>query len=128
MASSFLMDLDPEAPRCIVTIGEIVVEIMAETQGIGFLEPMALKGPYPSGAPAIFIDQAAKLGVDCGVISAVGHDDFGTLNVERLKHDGVDISAILRLTPMPPVVLSCATVRMEAGILSIISGNRPARR
>lgn len=96
MASSFLMDLDPEAPRCIVTIGEIVVEIMAETQGIGFLEPLALKGPYPSGAPAIFIDQAAKLGVDCGVISAVGRDDFGTLNVDRLKHDGVDISAILR--------------------------------
>jgi len=96
MASSFLMDQTADTPRCIVTIGEIVVEIMAETQGVGFLEPLALRGPYPSGAPAIFIDQVAKLGGDCGMISAVGHDDFGTLNIERLKRDGVDVSAILR--------------------------------
>ncbi|GBR01494.1 sugar kinase [Asaia lannensis] len=95
MASSFLMDQSPDAPRCIVTIGEIVVEIMAETQGTGFLEPIALKGPYPSGAPAIFIDQVARLGVECGIVSAVGRDDFGALNIERLKRDGVDISAIL---------------------------------
>lgn len=95
MASSFLMDQSSDTPRCIVTIGEIVVEIMAETHGTGFLEPMALKGPYPSGAPAIFIDQVARLGVDCGIVSAVGRDDFGTLNIERLQRDGVDVSAIL---------------------------------
>ncbi|WP_336763286.1 sugar kinase [Asaia sp. VD9] len=95
MASSFLMDQTADSPRCIVTIGEIVVEIMAQTQGVGFLEPMALKGPYPSGAPAIFIDQVARLGVDCGIISAVGRDDFGALNIERLKRDKVDVSAIL---------------------------------
>lgn len=87
----------PEAPCCVVTIGEIVVEIMAETPGTGFLEPLALKGPFPSGAPAIFIDQVAQLGMRCGLISAVGRDDFGTLNVTRLARDGVDVSAIQQI-------------------------------
>lgn len=78
----------------IITIGEILVEIMADETGEGFLEPIALTGPFPSGAPAIFIDQAAKLGQPCGMIGCVGDDDFGRLNVERLRRDGADVSAI----------------------------------
>lgn len=78
----------------IITIGEIVVEIMATEQGDGFLEPVPLIGPFPSGAPAIFIDQAGKLGQPCGMISRVGDDDFGRVNLSRLAADGVDISAI----------------------------------
>lgn len=78
----------------IITIGEILVEIMANEVGDGFLEPIALTGPFPSGAPAIFIDQAAKLGQPCGLIGCVGDDDFGRLNVERLRRDGADVSAI----------------------------------
>ena len=78
----------------IVSIGEIVVEIMAQTTGIGFREAMALCGPYASGAPAIFIDQVAHLGHAAGLISCVGDDDFGWLNIERLRSDGVDVSAI----------------------------------
>ena len=78
----------------IVTIGEIVVEIMATERGEGFLEPLSLAGPFPSGAPAIFIDQVGKLGQPCGIISRVGNDDFGRLNLRRLERDGVDISAI----------------------------------
>ena len=61
----------------IVTIGEIVVEIMATERGDGFLEPLSLVGPFPSGAPAIFIDQVGKLGQPCGMIGRVGNDDFG---------------------------------------------------
>jgi len=78
----------------IVAIGEILVEIMADTRGDGFLEPQPLTGPYPSGAPAIFIDQAARLGHPCAMIGAVGDDDFGALNLDRLRTDGVDVSAI----------------------------------
>jgi sugar/nucleoside kinase (ribokinase family) len=78
----------------IITIGEILVEIMATEVGDGFLEPISLVGPFPSGAPAIFIDQAAKLGHPCGMIGCVGDDDFGRLNVERLRRDGADVSAI----------------------------------
>jgi sugar/nucleoside kinase (ribokinase family) len=78
----------------VVTIGEIVVEIMAVTEGDGFREPIQLVGPFPSGAPAIFVDQLAKQGNACAMVSCVGNDDFGWLNIERLRRDGVDVSAI----------------------------------
>lgn len=78
----------------VVVAGEILVEIMADTAGTGFRGPIGLTGPYPSGAPAIFIDQVARMGQPCGIISMVGNDDFGRLNVERLAADGVDVSAI----------------------------------
>jgi sugar/nucleoside kinase (ribokinase family) len=78
----------------VITIGEILVEIMATEIGDGFLEAIPLVGPFPSGAPAIFIDQVAKLGQPCGMIGCVGDDDFGRVNIERLRRDGVDVSAI----------------------------------
>ena len=82
------------APGGIVTIGEILVEIMATEPGHGFREPITLVGPFPSGAPAIFIDQVGKLGFPCGIVSCVGGDDFALVNLERLSADGVDLSAI----------------------------------
>lgn len=78
----------------VVTIGEILVEIMAVELGRGFRAPMALIGPYPSGAPAIFVDQMARFGHPCGIVGCVGNDDFGYLNFNRLRSDGVDVSAI----------------------------------
>jgi sugar/nucleoside kinase (ribokinase family) len=78
----------------IVTIGEILVEIMAVEKGDGFLEAQPLVGPFPSGAPAIFIDQVGRLGHPAAIISAVGEDDFGRLNLDRLREDGVDVSAV----------------------------------
>ncbi|MFJ6327052.1 MULTISPECIES: sugar kinase [unclassified Rhizobium] len=92
----------------IITIGEIVVEIMAVETGNGFLSAIPLIGPFASGAPAIFIDQAAKLGQPCGIVSAVGNDDFGVLNVERLRNDGADVSAI---TVHPTAATGSAFVR-----------------
>lgn len=92
----------------VVTIGEILVEIIATTRGIGFREPQPLIGPFPSGAPAIFIDQVAKLGVPCGMVGAVGDDDFGRLNIERLAGDGVDVSAI---SIQPDIATGSAFVR-----------------
>lgn len=77
-----------------VVIGEILVEIMAKSRGDGFLEPIELIGPYPSGAPAIFIDQCAKIGGQAAIVAAVGDDDFGRINIERLRSDGADVSAI----------------------------------
>ncbi|MEW6346292.1 MAG: sugar kinase [Paraburkholderia sp.] len=78
----------------ILTMGEILVEIMATERGQSFRRPGTLIGPYASGAPAIFIDQVARLGSRCALIGCVGDDDFGTLNVERLRADGVDVSGI----------------------------------
>ena len=48
--------------RKIYTIGEILVEIMADKVGQSFTHPGLWNGPFPSGAPAIFIDQVTKLG------------------------------------------------------------------
>lgn len=78
----------------IVVIGEILVEIMADTIGDGFDAPQPLTGPFPSGAPAIFADQVAKLGHPVGIVSAIGNDDFGRINVDRLSRDGVDCTGI----------------------------------
>ena len=80
-------------PR-IWTIGELLVEIMRPTTGVPLNEPGYFRGPFPSGAPAIFIDCAARLGLDCGIIGAVGDDDFGRCLTERLEKDGVDISHV----------------------------------
>ena len=78
----------------VAVIGEILVEIVADTVGDGFLEPIALTGPFPSGAPAIFIDQAARVGQTAAIVSGVGEDDFGKVNLNRLIADGVDVSAV----------------------------------
>ena len=40
--------------KSILTVGEILVEIMATDKGDGFLEPVKLVGPFPSGAPGDF--------------------------------------------------------------------------
>jgi sugar/nucleoside kinase (ribokinase family) len=78
----------------VLTVGEILVEIVATTKGDGFREPQPLVGPFPSGAPAIFIDQIGRLGTPAAIISRVGDDDFGQLNLDRLIADGVDVSGI----------------------------------
>ena len=88
------MTLPPMKPGKIVTIGEVLVDILAVERGRGFREPLNLRGPFPGGAPAIFISQVARLGHAAALISCVGDDDFGWLNIERLKRDGVDVSAV----------------------------------
>jgi tagatose kinase len=95
----------------IMTIGEILVEIMATEKGQSFRAPGSLVGPFPSGAPAIFIDQVGRLGQSCGIIGCVGDDDFGWLNVDRLRRDGVDTSAIAVL---PDAVTGSAFVTYTA--------------
>jgi sugar/nucleoside kinase (ribokinase family) len=77
-----------------VCVGEILVEIVATTIGNGFLSAQPLIGPFPSGAPAIFIDQCGRFGGQAAMIGAVGNDDFGRVNLDRLRQDGVDVSAI----------------------------------
>jgi sugar/nucleoside kinase (ribokinase family) len=86
--------LDELMTGLLITVGEILVEIMATTVGTGFRTPQNLVGPFPSGAPAIFIDQAGRLGAPCAMIGAVGDDDFGRVNLDRLSADGVDVSAV----------------------------------
>jgi tagatose kinase len=78
----------------VITIGELLVEIMAVRKDQKFSEIGEYQGPFPSGAPGIFIDQVAKTGSSCGIVSCVGEDDFGRINYNRLKSDGVEVSHI----------------------------------
>jgi sugar/nucleoside kinase (ribokinase family) len=96
----------------VATLGEILVEILASDRGQSFRGPGPLSGPFPSGAPAIFIDQVARLGQPCGMIGCVGDDDFGTLNVERLRADGVDVSAIA-VSPTRPTGTAFVTYEVS---------------
>lgn len=81
----------------IITIGETIVEIMRKKVDLQLNEPGEFVGPFPSGAPAIFVDAVARLGKNSGIIGAVGGDDFGDLHVSRLERDDVDISQIKNL-------------------------------
>lgn len=72
------------------TMGEILVEIMRPSVGIPFDVTGDFRGPFPSGAPAIFIDTVAKLGHEAGIIGGVGKDGFGKNVLNRLKKDGVN--------------------------------------
>ncbi len=80
----------------IVTAGELLVEFVSHTTGCGLSAISTFSGPYPSGAPAIFIDQAARVGAKAAIIGSVGFDPFGDLLIERLKQDGVDTNSIKR--------------------------------
>ena len=110
----------------LITVGEILVEVMATTVGTGFANRRASIGPFPSGAPAIFIDQAARLGARCAMIGAVGDDDFGRVNIDRLSADGVDVSAIAMHAGSRRARRSCAIAPTEAEISCSTSGTARA--
>ena len=76
------------------TMGELLCEVMRPQADMPLHEAGEFIGPFPSGAPAIFIDTVARLGVDSGIIGGVGNDDFGKCLRDRLEKDGVDISQI----------------------------------
>jgi sugar/nucleoside kinase (ribokinase family) len=87
-------------PASILSLGELLVEVMRKEVDRPLSRPADFAGPFPSGAPAIFLDAAARLGSGLGLstrfIGVVGADDFGDCVVERLQADGVDIGAIRR--------------------------------
>lgn len=89
------------------TIGEMLVEIMRPDVDIPHKKPDYYRGPFPSGAPAIFIDCAARLGASTGVIGCVGDDEFGELMKERFARDAVNTDY---LTTSPSTSTGCAFV------------------
>jgi fructokinase len=78
----------------IVTFGELLVEFVATRTGQRFDSPGMFEGPFPSGAPAIFADQAARQGARVAIAGCVGQDAFGENMVQRLADDGVSIHGI----------------------------------
>lgn len=110
----------------IITMGEIIVEIMRATVDEPLDRAGTFKGPYPSGAPAIFADTVARLGHASKIIGGVGDDDFGKCLLERLSKDGVDVTDV---TVNGKISTGCAFVTyFEDGSRKFIFhiGNTPA--
>jgi len=78
----------------IIGIGEILVDFVALEQGFHVNVPSFLK--RLGGAPMKCMIVAKKLGVETGVIAAVGNDPFGDFLISELKKNGVDITRVKR--------------------------------
>lgn len=82
--------------KSIWTMGEMIVEIMRAGSEVPHNVAGEYLGPYASGAPAIMISAAARMGIPTGIIGGVGQDAFGDVIIERLKSCGVDCSNVRR--------------------------------
>ena len=71
----------------VVAMGEILAEFVAErgagpgtgAPGGGHARTGLYRGPFPSGAPPIFAEQAARCGARAAMVGGVGGDGFGRL-------------------------------------------------
>ncbi len=90
---------------CIAAIGELLVEFICTEKDGRNLRAAPYVGPFPSGAPGIFIDQAALVAAGLGgravFAGAVGDDAFGRVVLNRLVTDGVD-PALIRVVQGVP--------------------------
>lgn len=90
---------------CIGAVGELLVEFVCSEKDRHHLQAAPYVGPFPSGAPGIFIDQAARIARGLGgravFAGAVGDDAFGTVILDRLTADGVD-PGLIRVIPGVP--------------------------
>jgi sugar/nucleoside kinase (ribokinase family) len=90
---------------CIGSIGELLVEFICTEKDVRHLRPASYVGPFPSGAPGIFIDQAARIAKLLGgraiFAGAVGEDAFGTVILNRLVQSGVDPALIREVKGVP---------------------------
>ena len=80
--------------KTIATVGEIIVEFASHQLNCGLEQIADYSGPYPSGAPAIFLDQATLMGANSEMIGGVGADGFGRGVLKRLKDDGVGVNGV----------------------------------
>ena len=87
------------------SIGELLVEFVCCEKDGRNLVAAPYVGPFPSGAPGIFIDQAARVARAFGgravFAGAVGDDAFGRVILQRLQADGVD-PGLIRVVPGVP--------------------------
>lgn len=90
---------------CIASIGELLVEFVCTEKDGRHLRAAPYVGPFPSGAPGIFIDQAARVAVPLGgravFAGAVGDDAFGKVILDRLVGNGVDPGLIRVVKGVP---------------------------
>lgn len=80
----------------VLTLGELLAEVVRPGVDQPLDRPGELLGPFPSGAPVIFIATVARLGWPAAMIGRVGVDPFGDMLIRRLQADGVDVRGIRR--------------------------------
>ena len=81
----------------LIAVGELLVEFVSHQKGCDLKSLSDYSGPYPSGAPAICIDQAARVGAATQIFGGVGADSFGAALIERLHENGVETSGISKV-------------------------------
>jgi len=82
----------------IISVGELLVEFVSHRKGCELKQLSEYSGPFPSGAPAICIDQAARMGAQTRIVGSIGDDNFGNTIVERLDANGVDTTGVQKLS------------------------------
>lgn len=90
---------------CVGSVGELLVEFVCTEKDTRHQRAASYVGPFPSGAPGIFIDQAARVAAGLGgqavFAGAVGDDAFGAVILDRLTADGVD-PGLINIVPGLP--------------------------
>ncbi|MFK8083416.1 MAG: carbohydrate kinase family protein [Granulosicoccus sp.] len=82
----------------IIAAGELLVEFVSHQKGCELKKMAEYSGPYPSGAPAICIDQASRIGATTRIFGAVGDDNFGKALTDRLAANGVGTEGIFSVS------------------------------
>jgi len=81
----------------ILAAGELLVEFVSLEKGCGLRKTTTFKGPFPSGAPGIFADQAALTGCDVIMVGTVAEDSFGDVILDRFDRDHVRKDYVRRI-------------------------------
>jgi tagatose kinase len=78
----------------VISIGNMLVEVMRANLDEPLDQPGTFVGPYPSGDTPIYVDTVARLGRRAGFIGVIGQDAFGRCLLDRFARDGVDASCV----------------------------------
>jgi len=73
----------------VIAIGEVCIEFYAIEKS-DLTKPTKFVGPFPSGAPCIYLAQLSNLGLSCGIVGSIGKDIFGKVVVNRLTELTID--------------------------------------
>lgn len=84
----------------ILAAGELLVEFVSLEKDCGLRKITNFRGPFPSGAPGIFADQAALTGCEVLMVGAVAEDSFGDVILDRFARDHVGVDYVRRLPGM----------------------------
>ncbi len=102
------------AAPVIASLGELLVEFVCSERDGRHLRPAPYVGPFPSGAPGIFIDQVARVGGRAIFAGAVGDDAFGTVLRDRLAASGV-VPDLIRTVPGLPTGSAFVSYNSDGG-------------